>query len=496
MDNNDQIRNTLAFQTVTPVNIKGKPAKRFMSVYRTVGCAYNQCTMCDFKHYADPNITDDNLIEQHKQSLKQLKEGKYSQFDLLTLGNFFNDYELSPKIRKHFLKSLAKIKTLKRILVESRRSYVTLEKLNECKGYLRNDQILEFGLGYESSNDYIRNTLLKKQVPEKHLDQSIEMCKKAGVDFVSYVLIKPHLLSESDGIRDSVDTVMHILSKAKKQGVYARICFEPVFVTYKTPIEEHWKKGDYEPLQLWSIAKVIIDLAKKLKETNTKGKFFLGLSDENLSSERFSHNCGVCDINIKSGLQEYNAHQDIKKIDKLYHCCKEHWKKVIEGGEVINEYVDASSFLGMHHVEDKVRIACKNFFVKKLEQNASIGLSLEQMGKCTDIIWHCSEEEQKQYYPFMDKLNTELKIVQMNYTEKDIHTSETNNKLKDLRIIDRLKIGMVINRGGNLITINPFLLTQKHLPIKGPKYGKELKFSKKLEDLYQKSLAVRICTKD
>ncbi|MBU0459628.1 MAG: hypothetical protein KJ771_02360, partial [Nanoarchaeota archaeon] len=124
--------------------------------------------------------------------------------------------------------------------MESRRAYVTVEKLKKCKSYLRDDQIFEFGLGYESSNDYIRNTLLNKAVPEEHLDQCLNMCKEAGVDFVSYVLIKPHLLSESDGIRDSVDTVMHVFYKAKKYGVYARICFEPVFVTYETPIEEHW----------------------------------------------------------------------------------------------------------------------------------------------------------------------------------------------------------------------------------------------------------------
>src|SRR3989344_7452723 len=116
MTNN--IRNTLAFQTSTPINIKGKPGERLMSVYRTIGCAYNLCTMCDFKHYADPNINDDNLIAQHEESLKQLKEGKYSQFDLLTLGNFFSDREVSPKVRKHFLQSLSNIESLKRVLVE------------------------------------------------------------------------------------------------------------------------------------------------------------------------------------------------------------------------------------------------------------------------------------------------------------------------------------------------------------------------------------------
>lgn len=496
MTNKQAVLNTAAFSTTSPININGKPATRLMVVYRTVGCQYGQCTMCDFNHYADKNITAENIKQQHKYSLKELKQGKYAHFDLLTLGNFFNNQEISADLRKYLLTTLSKIKTLKRVLVEARRGFLTLHELKKCKSYLRSDQILEFALGYESSNPYVRNTILNKSVPEKHLDDSLSICKDAGVDFVSYVLIKPHLLSETDSIRDTVDTALHVLTTAKKYGVNARLAFEPVFVTYDTPIEEHWKRGEYEPLQFWTIAEIMIKIAEKLDVKNTTGKLFIGLSDENLSSERFSHNCGVCDVNIKNELQEFNGHQDINKLKELYHGCKDHWKKMLSGGEKIEEYVDASVFLGMHNIDDKIRIACKNYFVQRLKTNKTIGMSLEQMGKCTDTIWHCSELEQGQYYPFMDKLNTELKIRQSSYNEKDIQMSETSHMLKDLRIIDRLKVGMVLNRGGVIYTVNPYLLTRKGLPIKTPGFGKELSFPIELEQLYQTSLKVRICTKE
>ena len=133
--------------------------------------------------------------------------------------------------------------------------------MKKCKNYLRDDQTLEFALGYESSNPYIRNTILNKAVPEKHLDDSLLICEEAGVDFVSYVLIKSHLLSEADGMRDTIDTALHVLEKAKKYGVNARLAFEPVFVTYNTPIEDYWKRGEYEPLQLWTISEIMIKIA-------------------------------------------------------------------------------------------------------------------------------------------------------------------------------------------------------------------------------------------
>lgn len=328
--NDPDIRlNSPAYTSITPTSIDGKPANRYMAVYRTRGCEYGQCTMCDFSRHSDKRIIDKNIEEQHKKSLSKLKKENIEHFDLLTLGNFFNENEISPELREKLLSPLKKVSYLKRILVESRRGYITAEKLKEAKSYLREDQTLEFAIGYESSDPYIRNQVLRKGVPEKHLDETMQACKEAGVDFASYVLIKPHTLTEKKGIDDAVNTALHVLKKAEEHGVKARINFEPVFVTQETVLDELFKKGEYTPPKLWSIVDVIVKTAERLGVENTGGKLFVGLSDENLSSNRMTSNCGICDKYVKDAISNFNADQDVSKLKVLYHECKDEWEKQV-----------------------------------------------------------------------------------------------------------------------------------------------------------------------
>ena len=284
--------------------------------------------MCDFYYYADPNVTEKNIQKQHQKTLGNLRTGKYQHFDLLTLGNFFNDREIPPSLRKHLLTSLAEIKQLKRVLIESRIGYTTLDKLKRCKEFLRDDQILEYALGYESSNETIRNKILNKAVPEKHLDDAMKLCKNAGVDFVAYVLIKPHTLTEAEGIKDAVETAIHVLKKAEEYRVNARIAFEPVFVTKGKILETLFIQGKYTPPKLWSVAEVLIRVSRILGEETVKGKLFVGLSDENLSNNRMASNWGQCDYEIKSAIQDFNGHQESLMLETLYHECKDEWKAI------------------------------------------------------------------------------------------------------------------------------------------------------------------------
>ena len=62
----------------------------------------------------------------------------------------------------------------------------------------------------------------------------------------------------------------------------------------------------------------------------------------------------------------------------------------------MKEYIDASVFLGMHSPNEAIRIACKNFFVRRL--NRSIVMSLEQVGKCDDVIWSSYTDEEQATY--------------------------------------------------------------------------------------------------
>src|SRR3989344_6700820 len=121
----------------------------------------------------------------------------------------------------------------------------------------------------------------------------------------------------------------------------------------------------------------------------------------------------------------------------------------------MKEFVDASVFLGMHSKDERIRVACKNFFVGRL--NDQIGMSLEQVGKCDDVIWQYSREQQDTYYPFMDHLHTVMNIQRVSYTEKDIQEAVANPQLQDLAISDRLTIGMALARKAKLYSVNPRL---------------------------------------
>ena len=329
--------NSPAYMTCSPINIDGEPGQRLMTVYRTVGCEYDKkgkgCSMCDFAFYADPRVQSRNIEAQHKQSLEMLGNIDFIHFDLLTLGNFYNDGEIPADLRKLLLQSLAKIEGVKRVLTEARRQYITDDKMKEAKSCLRDDQTLEYALGYETVNPDLRNRVLLKGLPEEHLDDALGICKDTGVDFVSYVLIKPQTLSEAQGIKEAVNTATHVLAKADNYGVKSRIAFQPVFVTRGKIIETMWERGEYQPPKLWSVAEVLVQTSKRLGVENTQGKLFVSLSDENLSGGRMTSNCGSCDDEVRKEIQAFNGHQEVARLRQLYHKCKDEWRKEVGGNQ-------------------------------------------------------------------------------------------------------------------------------------------------------------------
>jgi len=154
----------------------------------------------------------------------------------------------------------------------------------------------------------------------------------------------------------------------------------------------------------------------------------------------------------------------------------------------MREYLDASVFLGVHSKEERIRVVCKNYFVKRL--NDKVGMSLEQVGKCDDAIWKLSREQQDAYYPFMDHLHTIMDIQRVPYTEKDIQEAVANPQLQELEISDRLTLGMALARRTQLYSVNPRLAGRDSVCV--PQAGDELTFPEELERLYQQSLEVRI----
>jgi uncharacterized protein DUF6190 len=162
-------------------------------------------------------------------------------------------------------------------------------------------------------------------------------------------------------------------------------------------------------------------------------------------------------------------------------------------GVSAEHFVDATVFLGMHSTDPDLRRACKYFFAHRFADR--MVMSLEQVGRCDDIVWRFPRKAQDAYYPFMDHLHTEMDFVRIGYSTDDVYRAQQSADLAGLPMSERLLLSMVCNQGGTLYSLNPRLLDRPDLPVRPPVLppgADRITFHPALEELYRTSLALRV----
>lgn len=317
-----------AYLRVSPVSINDTASNRLMIVLKTIGCEYARatggCIICGFMNNAVDEIKEGDIESQLEFALEKTDLEGIGEVDLLTLGSFFNNNEVSGNTRRNLMKIVSKLENVKRVSIESRSEYVEIEKLKECKEIL-GDKILEFGIGLESSNDYIRNKVIKKGLSKRSFEDAVNKVKQAGADLLVYILIKPPTTNEKQAIEDAVNSAKYVFDVAQKYGVNVRVAFEPVFICSNTKLEELFLKSEYMILNLWTVVEVI-------KKVHMLGNVFVGLSDEALSSDRMPYSCSECNTELIEEIELFNNTQDASRLYKLDCICREEYISNLEEG--------------------------------------------------------------------------------------------------------------------------------------------------------------------
>jgi Family of unknown function (DUF6190) len=166
----------------------------------------------------------------------------------------------------------------------------------------------------------------------------------------------------------------------------------------------------------------------------------------------------------------------------------------------MREFIDATIFLGMQSIDEEVRIACKNYFVQRYKESV-VGMSDDQAGRCDKVIWKYARDVQDSYYPFMDRLRTDMNVQCLEYEPEDVAIAQSEHRFVGLKTSQKLTLGMAIARQGHLYTLetdfhnlNSSLASNKKLPIFSPTWCEEEQAfpDKVLEKCYQESLVLRI----
>ena len=118
-------------------------------------------------------------------------------------------------------------------------------------------------------------------------------------------------------------------------------------------------------------------------------------------------------------------------------------------------FVDATVFLGMHHQDPLIRQLSLRFF--RGHYSHQVSMNFEQVGICDAVIWQQRREVQDAYYPFMDRLHSDMQIMREGYHTRELEHALGHPELKILRPEQALLAAQVLAREGMLVTHDPAL---------------------------------------
>jgi len=118
-------------------------------------------------------------------------------------------------------------------------------------------------------------------------------------------------------------------------------------------------------------------------------------------------------------------------------------------------FVDATVFLGMHHKDPLIRQHSLRFF--RSHYGHQVSMNFEQVGICDAVIWQQRREVQDAYYPFMDRLHSDMQIMREGYQTRELEHALGHPELKILRPEQALLAAQVLAREGVLVTHDPAL---------------------------------------
>ena len=113
-------------------------------------------------------------------------------------------------------------------------------------------------------------------------------------------------------------------------------------------------------------------------------------------------------------------------------------------------FVDATVFLGMHHRDDAIRQRSLAFFCSHYGRR--VWMSYEQVGICDAVIWQQHRAIQDRYYPFMDRLHSDMAIVREGYRAEELGLAVEHPELRGLRPEQALLAAQVLARDGVLVS--------------------------------------------
>lgn len=308
-------------QTRYSLNLK-RPVQKWTLMLPGAGCAYwkktGGCSMCGFSKATQtythgrryPGFVFDSLFK-----LADWHSGNPEELVIFNGGNFWNDDEMPIGFQEKICKRVAEHPHIQSLLIENRCEYITPEKIQITKQLLEGKE-LKVAIGFESQDDYIRNSLIKKGLSKRMFEEKVKLLKENGASVFAYVFLKPLGISEKQALKETIATIRYALSVGVDE-----IDISCAFIQAGTLMAKKYEKGEFTPPQLWTVLEIINQIQENSWPVN------IGGFDDEPPPLAIPTNCESCSTAVYEAIEQFRKTRVLGKIPSC--SCWKEWKKEI-----------------------------------------------------------------------------------------------------------------------------------------------------------------------
>lgn len=304
----------------------------FQMCFRSRGCSNylaGSCIMCDYG--LGTNITKEELELSFDKALSESKQ-EIKILLLNTYGSILDTNEISDECFNVLLNKLKK-SNIKRIIFETHYNTITEEKLKLIKEEL-NDKIIFFELGFETSNEKIRENNLLKKIDNEKFKGTIKLIHSCRMGVIVNLLVGIPFLTTKEQLEDVLNSIEWCISNDVDE-----IDLFPINVKPYTLLKELYDSKEYDVISHWLLIEILNRITlKDLPKIYLAwyGNRELEYSDGEHSI--FPESCELCYDNLMEFYSQFLSNDDaeyrknlIKKLiyENKCGCYRKVLKKVI-----------------------------------------------------------------------------------------------------------------------------------------------------------------------
>ncbi len=280
-------------------------------VYFSPACTYRVCLGCALPDLSSQaRIRPYDMIEQtdyvFRQALSEDELDKVRTLVISNNGSVLDEPTFPQSVLLHAIQvAAAKMPRLRRISLETRAEFVTLEQLQSIARVIEmsgsDDLGFELALGVEVFDLDLRNKRMRKGLSNKAIASLAGLLGQTGGWLRCYMMLKsvPGMTDE-DAIADIDNARTFFEALAEEHGLDVLLHINPTYAAIGTELERAFKTGAFVPPDL----NKMVDYLRR--SPTRKVQLHFGLNDEGLATKGGSF---INDANAEALklLQRFNA---------------------------------------------------------------------------------------------------------------------------------------------------------------------------------------------